>query len=72
MPGQGRRGDPFLGGELRERQARAPLDEPEQRRLAGGDPELFGLLPELARESEEDGPEVRSHRFDAKSNLTNH
>ena len=72
MPGQRRRGDPLLGGELCERQARASLDEPQQGRLAGGDTELLRLPPELAGESEEDGTEVGCDGLGVKSNLTNH
>ena len=63
VPGQRRRGDPLLGGELCERQARAPLDEPEQGRLTGGDPELLRLLPELTGEPEENGAEVGGDCF---------
>ena len=68
-----RRGrDALLGGELGEREARAALHEPEERRLAGGDAELLGLLAELAREPQEHGPQVGRDGLRAKRNVANH
>ena len=72
VAGQRRRRDAFLRGELRERETGAPLDEPEQRRLARGHAELLGLLAQLARESQEHGPEIGGDLLRIKRNLANH
>ena len=68
-----RRGrDALLGGELGEREARAALHEPEERRLTRGYAELLRLLAQLAREAQEYGPEVRRNCLGRKRNLANH
>ena len=72
MTGESRRRDVLLRGELGEGESGAPLHEPEERRLAGGDSELLCLLAELACEPEERGPEVHSYGLGAKRNVTNH
>ncbi len=67
-----RRRDPLLGCQLRKGQAGAAFHEPEERRLARCDAELLGLLAELAREPEEDRPQVGSDSLGTKHNLANH
>jgi hypothetical protein len=52
VPGERGRGDPLRGRELRQRVPGALLHQPEQCLLAGCDPCLLRLLPELAREAE--------------------
>ena len=46
--------------------------EPEQRRLPCGDPELLGLLSELAREPKEHRAELGCDLFVTNRNLANH
>ena len=58
VTGERRRRDPLLGRELGEREPGAPLDEPEQRRLPRGHSQLLGLLAELARQPQQNGPEL--------------
>ena len=72
VPGERGRGDAFLGRQLGEREAGAALHEPEQRRLPCGDPELLGLLPELAREPKEHRAELGCDLFVTNRNLANH
>ena len=72
MAGERGRRDALLRGELGEREPRAPLHEPQERRLAGGHSELLGLLAELAREAEQHRPQLGRDLLTTKSNLANH
>ena len=72
VPGHRGWRDPLLGRELGEREARAALDEPEERRLSCRDAELLRLLAELACEAKEHGAEVGRNGLGGKRNVTNH
>jgi len=72
VAGHGRRRDAFLGGELCEREPGAALDEPEERRLPCGDPELLRLFAQLAREPEEDRSKLGRDEFGCNDNVANH
>ena len=68
-----RRGrNPLLRRQLGQREAGAPFDEPEERRLIAGDPELLGFSAELAGEPEEDGSQVGRDELWAERNGANH
>jgi len=69
---QGGRGDTLLGGELGKRHTRAPLHQPQERRLSSRDPELFGLLAKLPRETQQDGSQLGCDQLRTKDNLANH
>ena len=68
---RGRR-DALLGGELGERQPGTALHEPEERRLTGCDPELLGLLAQLAGKAQDRRPQLGGDCLRGKRNLANH
>ena len=72
MTGERRRRDPFGLGQRAKRQPRAPLDQPEQRCLTSGDPELLGLTTQLAGQAEQHRAELVSKRKWAFGSLANH
>ena len=55
-----------------QREAGARLDDREQRRLAGGDAELLGLLAQLARDAQHDRPQVVREGKSQIRSCTNH
>jgi len=72
VPGERGRRDAFLRSELGKGKPGAPLDQPEERRLACGDADLLRLLSQLACEAEENGAELVGGELWTKRNLTNH
>ena len=67
-----RGGDALLARELAQREARASLDEREERRLVRGDPERLGLPAKVAREAQDRRPQLLGELERRKRSLTNH
>jgi len=65
-------GDPLLGGQLAQAQARVAADQPEKRDLSARDAELLGLFAQLSRQPKEHGPKLVGDGERIGDNVINH
>ena len=72
VAGERGRRDSLLGGQLAQAQARIAADQPEERHLPARDPELLGLLAQLAGEAQQHRPQLVGDGERISDNVINH